>query len=181
MKILVINASFRKGSFNKLLSDVVINHFKDKIEFTSLEIEELPYFSQDLESALPIKVLEASKKVVEADGIFVFSPEYNYEIPGVLKNAFDWLSRIKPDGTNSILVDKPVTIAGTGGKNATANMQARFFDLAKFLKMKVFEDTYKGILPVTVWKTGTYEVEEETKEKLISPATKFFEFVKEAK
>ena len=72
-----------------------------------LELGELPHYNQDIfDAGLPQSVVAVGTAVKAADAILIASPEYNYSIPGVLKNAIDWLSRLptKP------LQDKPIAI-----------------------------------------------------------------------
>jgi chromate reductase len=77
------------------------------------ELDGIPPFNQDLESSVPDKVTEFKRKIKEADALLIVTPEYNYSIPGVLKNAIDWASR--PHSDNSF-ESKPVAImsASTG-------------------------------------------------------------------
>ena len=82
---------------------------------TTLEIFDLngiPPFNQDLEMNIPAKVKEFKSKIREADAILIATPEYNYSVPGVLKNAIDSASR--PYGDNPFN-DKPVASLGFRG------------------------------------------------------------------
>ena len=54
------------------------------------EIDGVPLFNQDIEKDVPIKVKEFKSKIRDADAILIATPEYNYSVPGVLKNAIDW-------------------------------------------------------------------------------------------
>ena len=72
----------------------------------------LPLFDEDLEcetSGGPEAVQNLRQAVAAADGLLISTPEYNHSIPGVLKNALDWLSRPAPE---QVLVDKPVAVIG---------------------------------------------------------------------
>jgi chromate reductase len=108
-KIVGIVGSLRAKSYNRGL----MNAFKDALpENTELEIvsiDTLPLFNQDMESDLPESVQVLKDSVENADAILITTPEYNRSVPGVLKNAIDWLSR--PYGQNSI-EKKPVLVAG---------------------------------------------------------------------
>jgi len=77
------------------------------------DLESIPPFNQDFEKTPPQKVIEFKEKIRSADALLIATPEYNYSIPGVLKNAIDWASR--PYGDNA-LANKPVAImsASTG-------------------------------------------------------------------
>ncbi len=85
------------------------------------DLEGIPPFNQDLEARMPEKVREFKAKIRAADAILIATPEYNYSMPGVLKNAIDWASR--PYGHNSF-EDKPVAIMGASpGRIGTARAQ----------------------------------------------------------
>ena len=92
-KIVLISGSFRKNSYNTALLKYIENKYKEKANIKILDISKLPYFNEDLENSLSPVVISFKKEVESADGIIISTPEYNYSIPGVLKNAIDWLSR----------------------------------------------------------------------------------------
>src|SRR6187200_1611854 len=92
------------------------------------EIEGIPAFNQDLEGDIPKKVKEFKSKVRDADAILIATPEYNYSVPGVLKNAIDWASR--PYGDNPF-DGKPVAIMSAsigmlGGARAQYHLRQMF-------------------------------------------------------
>ena len=125
--VLAVCGSLRKESFNLRLLKAIVAIGQDGIEFTLHGgLHELPLFDQDLEDATdgqgPESVRQFRAAVAEADGLLIASPEYNRSIPGVLKNAVDWLSRAAP---NVVLKQKPVAIAGaTPGPWGTLQGQA---------------------------------------------------------
>ena len=85
------------------------------------DLEGIPPFNQDLENQLPDRVKDFKAKIRAADAILIATPEYNYSIPGVLKNAIDWASR--PPGDNA-LEGKPVGIMGASiGMMGTSRAQ----------------------------------------------------------
>ena len=92
------------------------------------EIEGIPAFNQDLEGDIPKKVKEFKSKIREANAILIATPEYNYSVPGVLKNAIDWASR--PYGDNPF-DGKPVAIMSAsvgmlGGSRAQYHLRQIF-------------------------------------------------------
>jgi chromate reductase len=105
--------SLRKGSYNKALLREATKLVPTGAKIENFDLEGIPAFNQDLEQAMPDKVKEFKAKIRAADAILIAMPEYNYSIPGVLKNAIDWASR--PHGDNSF-EDKPVAMmsASTG-------------------------------------------------------------------
>jgi chromate reductase len=121
MKIVGIIGSLRKGSFNRGLMNAALTMVPDGATLEVAEINELPLFSQDIESPLPPAVKKFKDIVKAGDAILFATPEYNHSVPGVLKNAIDWLSR--PDGDNTI-DDKPIAIMGAStGMIGTARAQ----------------------------------------------------------
>jgi chromate reductase len=106
-KILGFAGSLRKDSFNKALLRAALELAPEDAELEIFDLEGIPLFNQDLEKDMPRKVKEFKKKIRSADAILIATPEYNYSMPGVLKNAVDWASR--PYGDNSF-EDKPVAV-----------------------------------------------------------------------
>ena len=92
-KVLLIVGSLRKESFNLQLAKLAAEMLKDKVQVSILHYADLPFMNQDIEFPTPESVARVRQEVLAADGIWIFSPEYNYQIPGVLKNLLDWLSR----------------------------------------------------------------------------------------
>lgn len=93
MKIVGIVGSLRKESYNKYALEYVKEILNDDVSFEILDISSIPMFNEDLESNIPESVKEFKEKISEADAIIISTPEYNFSIPGVLKNALDWASR----------------------------------------------------------------------------------------
>ncbi|MEH7391600.1 NADPH-dependent FMN reductase [Bacillus sp. JJ1474] len=94
MKIAAIIGSNRKGSYNRKLTAFIQERFQENIEIEILKIEQLPMYSEDDEfNSSPI-VTEIKQKISESDGVLISTPEYNHSIPGLLKNALDWVSRV---------------------------------------------------------------------------------------
>ncbi len=107
IKILGFAGSLRKGSYNKALLRAALEQVPDNAELEIFDLEGMPLFNQDLELNYPEKVKEFKKKIRAADALLIATPEYNYSVPGVLKNAIDCASR--PPGDNSF-DGKPVAI-----------------------------------------------------------------------
>ena len=97
----------------------------DDMQLEIFDLEGIPSFNQDTEQNMPDKVKEFKTKIREADGILIATPEYNFSVPGVLKNAIDWASR--PYGNNPF-DGKPVAIISAspgilGGANAQFHLR----------------------------------------------------------
>jgi chromate reductase, NAD(P)H dehydrogenase (quinone) len=119
MKIVAIVGSNRKESFNKKLTLFIQKRYKDQVEIELLPIEKLPMYNQDDELTPPSIVTEIKTKILQSDGILIATPEYNHSIPGFLKNALDWFSRV-----DKVMVKKPVMIVGaTPGVLGTVRAQ----------------------------------------------------------
>ena len=109
IKILGIAGSLRKQSYNRGLLKAALELAPSACSLEVFELDEIPLYNQDKEGKLPTAVALLKKKVRAADAILIATPEYNYSIPGVLKNALDWGSR--PYGDNA-WDGKPVAIMG---------------------------------------------------------------------
>ena len=92
-KILFIVGSLREGSFNRQLAHEAEQMIGARAEVTYLDYKDVPLINQDIEFPEPAAVGRLRAAVKEADGIWVFTPEYNFSYPGHVKNLFDWLSR----------------------------------------------------------------------------------------
>jgi len=119
MRILGISGSLRRDSYNAAL----LRHAGKVFEAEGAQFDvytglrEIPPFDEDEEVDAPQAVVSLRQAIAAADGVIFATPEYNSSIPGVLKNALDWVSR--PIETNTIR-DKPVAVIGasTGGFGA---------------------------------------------------------------
>ncbi|WP_306220187.1 NADPH-dependent FMN reductase [Cohnella sp. WQ 127256] len=107
LKIAVIIGSLRQGSYNLQLAHTLKERYINKIDLEITDIRSLPFFDQDIELNPPQSVKELLVKIKAADAVFIITPEYNWSVPGVLKNAIDWLSRV-----DKVLIDKPVLTMG---------------------------------------------------------------------
>ena len=120
MKIVAIVGSLRKESYNKRIANFMKDRYKGKLDIEILSIETLPLFNEDIESDPPLAVKEFKNKIKESEGVLFVTPEYNHSIPGVLKNALDWCSRVE-----RVMLNKPTFIVGASNGNVgTARCQA---------------------------------------------------------
>lgn len=133
MKILGISGSLREKSYNMTLLKEAAKILPEGVELEIVTLENLPLFNQDLEYNDIPAVTELKTKIESADAIIFSSPEYNYSVPGVLKNAIDLASR--PWGKNS-WAGKPAAIMGASvGPIATSRMQYHLRQIMVFLDM----------------------------------------------
>lgn len=133
IRILGIAGSLRKGSFNRGVLRAAAELVPEGAQIEVFELDGIPGFNQDDEASPPDKVTELKEKIRKADAILFVTPEYNYSIPGVLKNAIDWASR--PYG-DSAWAGKPAAIMGASiGAIATARAQYHLRQMMVFLDM----------------------------------------------
>lgn len=133
LRILGISGSLRKDSFNTAALRAAIELCPDEAGIEICEIGHLPLFDQDFERDLPAAVKEFKENVAAADAILFATPEYNYSVPGCLKNAIDCGSR--PYG-HSAWDGKPAAIMGASpGAIATARAQYDLRKMMVFLNM----------------------------------------------
>jgi len=121
-RILGIPGSLRKASFNRGLILAAQEVAPDGVEIELYDLDEIPLYNGDVEAqGVPAPVQAFAEKIRAADALLIATPEYNYSIPGVLKNAIDWASR--PSVKNP-LRHKPVALMGaSGGVYGTARAQ----------------------------------------------------------
>ncbi len=133
IRILGFAGSLRKGSYNKALLRAAVELAPKGSEVQIFDIEGIPPFSEDLESEPAAKVKDFKAAIEAADALLIATPEYNYSMPGVLKNAIDWASR--PYGDNSF-TGKPVAIMGASiGTLGTARAQYHLRQCCVFVNM----------------------------------------------
>src|ERR1044072_1211748 len=109
IRILGIAASLRQASYNRGTLRAAAELGPEDATIEIFELDGIPGFNQDEEQNPPAKVAELKRRVREADAILFVTPEYNYSVPGVLKNAIDWASRHYGD---SAWNGKPAAIMG---------------------------------------------------------------------
>ncbi len=131
--ILGIAGSLRRDSFNRATLRAAQELTPKGTAIDVFDIAGLPGFSQDDEANPPATVVELKQRIRSADAILFVTPEYNYSVPGVLKNAIDWASR--PYG-DSAWNGKPVAVMGASvGTLGTAQAQYHLRQMFVFLNM----------------------------------------------
>lgn len=131
MRVVGISGSLRKGSLNTAALRAAQELAPEGMTIEAAPIGDLPLYDDDLRAAgYPAPVERLRAQIASADAVLFVTPEYNYSIPGVLKNAIDWASR-PPDQP---FADKPVAIMGvTGGLLGTARAQYHLRQMLVFL------------------------------------------------
>lgn len=124
-RILGLSGSLRRDSYNRKLLNAAAHCAPPNSSINLFEgLADVPIFNEDVEAVEPLHpgVHRLREAVKGADGLLIATPEYNHSIPGVLKNALDWLSRPLPE---EALIGKPIAIMGaSGGRWGTRLAQA---------------------------------------------------------
>lgn len=122
MRILGIAGSLRKASFNRALVRAAQKRAPEGMTIDIFELDDVPLYNGDVEAAGDPKAVVALKDAIRAaDGVLFATPEYNYGVPAVMKNAVDWASRPPRDAA---LNGKPVGVIGASpGQVGTARSQ----------------------------------------------------------
>ena len=133
VRILGIAGSLRRESYNRAALRAATQLVPEGAMIEIFELDDIPGFNQDDEQNPPAKIADLKRRIREADAVLIVTPEYNYSIPGVLKNAIDWASR--PYG-DSAWNGKPAAIMGASiGAIGTARAQYHLRQMFVFLNM----------------------------------------------
>ncbi|MBM3779932.1 MAG: NAD(P)H-dependent oxidoreductase [Acidimicrobiia bacterium] len=138
--ILGLPGSLRRESFNGRLLAAAADLVPEGTSLDIASIRGIPLYDGDLEAAegLPAAVRDLKDRIAAADGLLIATPEYNNSIPGVVKNAIDWLSR-PPGDVARVFRGKPVAVIGaTTGLGATALAQAAWLPVVRALGMQAW-------------------------------------------
>jgi len=157
-KILFIVGSLRQGSFDQQFAQNAEKALEGKAEVSYLDWAQVPVFSQDLEADIPASVQAAREAVLAADAIWVFSPVYNFAIPGSVKNLLDWLSRALDlsDPTGPSALNEKVTtvsILANGGHEPVAEAYRTLFP---FIRTKFVDEITTTRVNDSAWADGKF-------------------------
>ncbi len=136
IKVAAISGSLRKGSYNTAILHLAQELMPDDMTIEILDLAPLPFYNADVEEAgTPDVVKRFKEKITRADALLIATPEYNYSVPGVLKNAIDWASR---PTRKSPLTGKPVAIMGASTSAfGTVRAQLHLRDMCLYNDMPV--------------------------------------------
>jgi chromate reductase len=134
LKVLGFVGSLRRGSYNKALMRAAVEVAPENVEIEVFDLAGIPPFNQDLENQPPQSVKDFKAKIKAADALLIATPEYNYSISGVLKNAIDVASRPYAD---KVFEGKPVAImSASTGRLGGARAQYHLRQVFVFLEMR---------------------------------------------
>jgi NAD(P)H-dependent FMN reductase len=145
--ILAVSGSLRAKSFNTMLLHAAVAAAPAGTTVEVGTIKDIPLYDGDVEAAsgLPPAVTALKERIVAADGLLLVSPEYNNGIPGVFKNAIDWLSR-PPKDIARVFGGRPVGVIGaTPGRGGTALAQAGWLPVLRTLGTQLFTGGRVGV------------------------------------
>ncbi len=133
VRILGIAGSLRRGSYNRAALRAATALVPEGATLETFDLEGIPGFNQDEERNPPAKIVEFKQRIRAADALLFVTPEYNYSVPGVLKNAIDWASRPYGDSAWS---GKPAAIMGASvGATGTARAQYHLRQIFVYLNI----------------------------------------------
>jgi chromate reductase, NAD(P)H dehydrogenase (quinone) len=137
-RILGISGSLRKGSFNTALLRAAADLADDDVTVDVVTLQGIPLYDGDLEASegIPAAVQSLKDKVVAADGVLLATPEYNNGIPGVFKNALDWMSR-PADDIPRVFYGRPLALVGASpGAFGTLSAQSAWLPVLRALRVQ---------------------------------------------
>ncbi len=178
--IIGIAGSLRKASYNAALLRAAAELAPPGCRIEVASIRGIPLYDGDVEAAegVPPAVTELKDRIASADGLLLVTPEYNNSLPGVFKNAIDWLSR-PPDDIDRIFGNRPVGIMGaTPGMGGTRLSQTAWLPIIRTLGMSPWfgETLFLSNASQVFDKTGAL-VDEKVKRRLTAYMKGFAAFV----
>lgn len=138
INIIGISGSLRRGSFNTALLHTAQSLMPANTTLEIGSIKDIPLYDGDLETeqGIPAAVQTLKNQMIAADGVLIVTPEYNNSIPGVLKNAIDWLSR-PPADVSKVFANKPFAMMGaSNGGFGTTLAQVAWLPVLRTLQTK---------------------------------------------
>lgn len=161
-KVLFIVGSIREGSFNHQMALEAEKALAGKAEISYLDYSAIPLFNQELEVPTLPAVAAAREAVLAADAIWIFSPVYNFSIPGTVKNLLDWLSRaldLSETRGASALQDKIVTVSSVANAGHE-QLFAIYKDLLPFIRTQVVGEFTAARVNDSAWVDGKLVLED---------------------
>ncbi|MCH9298874.1 NADPH-dependent FMN reductase [Pantoea allii] len=180
LKIVTLLGSLRKGSYNAMIAQALPQLAPQGVLIEALpSIRDIPLYDADIqqEEGFPAPVEKIAEQIRQADGVIIVTPEYNYSVPGGLKNAIDWLSRIP----NQPLAGKPVAIQTSSmGAIGGARCQYHLRQILVFLDAMVLNkpEFMGGVIQNKVDEQAGKVIEQGTLEHLARQLAAFSDFIR---
>ncbi len=178
--ILIAVGSLRRASFNRQLAEEAARLLSDRATVEVLDYTDLPFMNQDIEFPAPEAVARVRRSVAAADGLWIFSPEYNHSYPAALKNLIDWLSRpVKPgDRSTAVIAGKKVALSSVAGSSAGAGARGMLVNLMGVVSAQLMEEPQVGVrLDRTAFETDVLALSEGDRRALAAEADAFLAFL----
>jgi chromate reductase len=136
IRLLGIAGSLRRASHNRGLLRAASALLPPDVQLDTFDLAPIPLYNFDLEKDFPAAVQAFKNAIAAAGGLLIATPEYNWSITGVLKNALDWASRPPKE---SVLRGKPAAMMGAGGVSGTTHAQGHLRQVAAFTGIQLLE------------------------------------------
>jgi NAD(P)H-dependent FMN reductase len=179
-KVIGLSGSLRAGSFNSALLAAAQRLMPDQSELVIHTIRGIPLYDADLEAAgMPEPVTRLKNEIASADGLLLATPEYNNSMPGVFKNAIDWLSR-PPSDIGRVFHRRPVAVMGASPSGfGTVLSQTAWLPVLKTLHTEPwFGDRLTVARARDVFEHASLTPDEATREQLRRFLRGFVEFIR---
>jgi NAD(P)H-dependent FMN reductase len=180
MQIIGISGSLRRSSFNTNLLRAAQGALPDDVELAIASIAEIPLYNADDEAAagVPAVVAELKNRIADADALLISTPEYNNSMPGVLKNAIDWLSRPASDAPR-VFGDLPVALMGASpGRFGTVLSQNAWLPVMRTLGAELWSGRLLVAGAGKLFDDAGNLTDADTRERLEKFVDGFVEFVR---
>lgn len=178
-KILMIQGSTRKESFNRQIQNAIVEELGDAVEVKELNYDDLPWMNQDLEFPVLESVQRVRDEFAAADGIWIVSPQYNGSYPGRVKNLLDWMSRPVAKGSSErVAKGKKVTVTGIGGRSQTKLMREKIAQVFSIVGMEPLDELGEGFtVNSSAWGDNVVILTDEQKAAIKAQVEAFLKFI----
>ena len=183
LKIVTLLGSLRKGSYNGIVANALPGLAPEGVTIEALpSIRDIPLYDADRQQdeGFPAQIEAIAEQIRQADGVIIVTPEYNYSVPGGLKNAIDWISRLP----NQPLAGKPVAIQTSSmGPVGGARCQYHLRQILVFLDCQVMNkpEFMGGVIQNKVDPQSGEVVDQSTLDHLRGQLTAFGDYIKRVK